>query len=295
MVTALKFEADGIAQAGPLCGAREQSIRLPTTFMAERYGTFDCAFMASSRNNFMPKGNRNVDRKQSSSDIVTVNIYDSQSSVRRRRLYEVMEHNTSTCFPYFITMSVSDASSLNLSMKLDESTNFPSCDFWNHDNSYWDTEGCFVYDITNDSVICGCTHLTTFSVSDGEIWPNTNRLIGIGWHELTFSNLIQYPVVWLTTFSLLMFFCILCVINPRSSRVHARSILAMEDIIYESVRREKLGQDILGKELKLITKYIPNHHDIGIGIKAQLKTKDDRISLCALQFKLYKVYLRSEV
>ena len=296
VVTALKFEVDGNAGVSPLCGSRREGMRLPASFMTERTGTFDCAFMASSRNNFVPKGTRNMNREQRSGGIVTANIYGSDSSTgRRRRLSEAVEYNTSRCYPYFITMSVSNASTFNLNVTLRESGEFPSCDFWNINDSYWDTEGCFVYDITNHSVICGCTHLTTFSVLDGEIWPNTNRLIGIGWHELTLSNLIRYPVVWLTTFSLLMFFCILCVINPRSSRVHARSILAMEDIIYESMRREKLGSDILGKELKLITKYIPNHHDIGTGIKAQLKTKDDRISLCALQFKLYKVYLRSEV
>ena len=263
--------------------------------MTDNDGVFVCALSTTSINNFVPQNGENEDREQKSFDIVTANIYESSSNSKRRRLFEKNEHETNECSPYLITMKLTDSSEFDLNMKLDESSAFPTCDFWNIDDDYWDTAGCFVHDITDDSVICGCTHLTTFCVSDGEIWPNTNRLIGIGWHKLTISNLILYPVVWVTVLSLLVLFCILCFINPRSKHVHARSILAMEDIIYESVRREKLWGDILGKELKLITKYIPNHQNIGLGIKAQLKMKKDRISLCTLQFKLFQVYLRSEV
>ena len=201
---------------------------LPATFMMERDGTFDCAFMASTTNNFVPKGERNANRTQRSGSIITANIYGSASRTRRR-LSESVEHSTSACFPYFITMSMtmSKASSFNLSLKLDESAEFPSCDFWNTNDSYWDTDGCFVYDIINDSVICGCTHLTTFGVSDVDIFPEANVLSKSDWRSLTASNLGEHPTVWLTCLSVAVLFIFICLINPNDSNVHTRSILGI--------------------------------------------------------------------
>ena len=293
-VSAVKFITDESSDSAVLCGTTKQNIVLSDSFMTNQDGIFYCAFMASTTNNFVPKGEQNLNRTQRSGSIVTANIYadDSETRRRRRRLSEAVEHNTSACSPYLITMSVSNASSFDLNMTLEKSTDFPSCDFWNIDDDYWDTAGCFVYNITNDSVICGCTHLTTFSVSDDEIIPETNVLTDIGWRELSASNLISHPVVIITVICLLVIFCLICWINPRSAR-HSRSILAMEDIIYESVRQKKLYKDVLGKELKIISDNIPNEKELGSGIKAQLQANP--ISMCTLQLKLLKLYLRNEV
>ena len=174
MVSCLKFEADNSSSA-PVIGFRSRSIELPSSFLTKQDGIFDCAMVASSTNNFIPKRGRNEGRNQRSEGILTANVYGdtSRRRRRRRRLTETVEHNATECIPYFITMSLTNASSFNLSMTLENSSDFPSCDFWNTGDSYWSGAGCFVYDITNDSVICGCTHLTTFSCSADEVWPET--------------------------------------------------------------------------------------------------------------------------
>ena len=43
------------------------------------------------------------------------------------------------------------------------------------------------------------------------------------------------------------------------------------------------------------TEYIPKHHHLGQGILKQLESKEDRASLMALQWKLYKLYMRNEL
>ena len=43
--------------------------------------------------------------------------------------------------------------------------------------------------------------------------------------------------------------------NPRS-HVHTRSIIALEDSIYKSVREEKLWKDVLGKEVEFYSSEI---------------------------------------
>ena len=198
VVSCTKFDADLISsERRPGCGSRAERIELPSTFVEQQQGAFDCAFMSSTRNNFLPRRGRNIGRNQKSSSIVTANIYGSRSpgSLRRRRLTELMEYNTSQCFPYLISIQLSNSTEYALQRTLNESSNFPLCDFWNTNDSYWDTSGCFVHDITNDSVICGCTHLTTFSLSGDEIIPEANVLTEIDWRNLTIENLMKYPTV----------------------------------------------------------------------------------------------------
>merc|ERR1711920_1072058 len=127
----------------------------------------------------------------------------------------------------------------NLDWTLDKEYDFPSCDFWNVNDSYWDTDGCFVYNISNDTVICGCTHLTTFSISDDNIVPEANILTELDWRKLTWSNLMKFPTVWITCLVSFILFIIICWIKPRSS-ISTKSIMAFEDIIYKSVQEEKL-------------------------------------------------------
>lgn len=49
VVEAVKFEADNASTSTPSCGDAE----LPETFMTDADGTFDCAFMSSTTNNFI--------------------------------------------------------------------------------------------------------------------------------------------------------------------------------------------------------------------------------------------------
>ena len=186
-MSATKFDADQSSSVKPSCGSCAQSIELPMSFMSDQSGTFDCALMSSTTNNFVPKGTRNANRSSISGNIVTANIYGGSS--RRRRLAESVEYNTSNCYPYFINIAIDNTSAFNVTMSLDDSANFPSCDFWNTNVSYWDTDGCFVFDITNESIICGCTHLTTFDLSKDDILPEANLLTQVDWQNLTVPNL----------------------------------------------------------------------------------------------------------
>ena len=219
VVTAVKFAAYNRTSKPPVCGSGPQNIKLPMTFMERNLGIFDCAVMSSTFDPFVPKTDEG--REQQSVDVFTANIYES------RRLTAAVEFTTNECFPYLITFQMSDSSTFDLNMTLDESSPFPSCDFWNTNESYWDSAGCYVYNITNDSVICGCTHLTTFSVSSSDFVPRANTLTNIGWKDLTASNLWRYPTVWLTCLLVSILFLALCYINPRSGTVHARSFLGL--------------------------------------------------------------------
>ena len=227
-VSASKFSANHTSSVKPSCGSTSENIEIPMTLMMDQsIGTFDCALMTSTRNNFVPKGSNNMDREQKSSSIVTANLYHSGSSSQRRRLSETIEFQTSRCSPYLITMRTRDDTKYDLNLSLDDSFDFPSCDFWNTNDSYWDTAGCFVYDITNESVVCGCTHLTTFSMSASDVLPEVNKLTGLGWHEFSIDNLLHYPVVWVTCLCIFIIFVVICCWNPGSSKVHVRSILGM--------------------------------------------------------------------
>ena len=216
-----KFDTHSSSSSSLSCGSGTQSLTLPATFTSDNDGTFECVFMSSNSNTFIPFGKRNVNRSSIKEGTVSGSIYSSDLS-RRRRLSTEVKYNTTACFPYLITMTAPN-SSFHLNMSLDESFDFPSCDFWNTNDSYWDTSGCFIYDIVNDSIICGCTHLTSFSLSASEVLPTTNTLTSLD--NLNFDNLIEHPTVWVVVLSLFTIFGVICIINPRASKVNDASIL----------------------------------------------------------------------
>ena len=271
VVNAVKFVAGDNVNPVPLCGSSEQNMELPRTFMMDQQGTFDCAFMASTRNNFVPNGDQNERRTAISDNTITVNIYGEGSRRRRRRLAEAVEYDSNECYPYSITINVANLS-LDHEFEWNELSPFPSCEFWNTYDSYWATDGCFVYDTTNDSVICGCTHLTTFSVSAGSVflestlsaeleWNNLTITTESEWREFTIQNFIAYPTASVFLLLLLFVVVLLCIINPRASKVDTPSILSIEESAFKSVRDEKLWKDTLGKEIAALSA-IPNHVDL---------------------------------
>ena len=96
----------------------------------------------------------------------------------------------------------------------------------------------------------------------------------------------------MTSLWFLILFLVICAINPRGNAVHRRSIIALEDSIYQSVRNEKLGKDVIGKEIKWLAS-IPNPESLGHGMKAMIQSKKDMTSLFVLHFNLFKVYLKN--
>ena len=293
VVNAVKFVADNSSDSAPKCGSTDQNMELPGSFMTDQEGTFDCAFMASTRNNFVPKGDRNQQRTTISDSTITVNIYGEGSGRRRRRLAEAVEYESNQCFPYLITIKLGNAS-FDYDIKLDQPAGFPSCDFWNTNASFWDTVGCFVYNVTDDSVICGCTHLTTFSASKDEIWPKPRLLTHLDWRKLNIENLIAHPTVWITCLCLFILIAVICLLNPLSSEKNTKSVIAYEDIIFKSTQDEKLWKDVSGKEIRYYSDFVAHHDLLGQGLLKQMETQEDRKSMLLLWWNLFKLYLRND-
>eukprot|EP01083_Nonionella_stella_P011537 32734_1 len=288
-ITATKFKASNRTDLDDIihakCGAGQQSIQLPPSLMTQGDGVFDCAFMSSSRDNFASAQNRTQ-----ISDTITVNIYAANSKY---------ESNTSACSPYFITMetnnNLSDYNHNASNMELDKPYSFPSCNFWNINGSTWDTVGCVVYNISSTTVTCACTHLTTFSLSSRDIIPNADILADIeDWKRFSIYNFLHYPTVWLTSLLFLVTFLIICYLNPRSVSFRNRTVLAYEDIIYKSVQDKQLPEDIIGKEIRYLTDYMPNQHLLGLGINKIASSNKARRSLCHMHWKLYLAYIRND-
>ena len=268
----------------PSCGHGNERLTLPKSFIDKFDGVFDCAFVSSTQNNFMP----NVDR--TSQTIVSTNIYDGDS-------HDIIKFNTDRCYPYSIAISMDKAFIFNVSQisTFSETYQYHSCDYWNVTNSLWDTSGCWLNDIVNDTVICACTHLTSFSVSKDEFIPQSNIITDLhSPRDLTIDNIIKYPTVTITVLSTFFLFVVICIINPRSSKTSTKSILAYQDIKYKSFQEETAHQDIAGKELKYIDRHMPNKDKLGFGIKRMTKGDGATKELCKLQLALFIIYLRND-
>ena len=152
-----------------------------------------------------------------------------------------------------------------------------------------------MFNISGDGTVvtCGCTHLTTFSLSSDETVPEANILTELDWRRLTLSNVLKHPTVLVTSLCVLAVMLAVCWINPRSGSIRSKPIVAVEDIIFRSVQDELLWRDIVGLEIKYFSRYIPSHR-LGLGLLHMAKTRDDRRSICTLQAKLFRSYLRND-
>eukprot|EP01084_Bolivina_argentea_P056972 104176_1 len=299
-VGSTKYEIDGNHDVYS-CGCGEQQVLIPKTLINElnKTGTwFDCTFMVPSFNGLIAIDNDNKLR----SDMIVIDFYlaiEPDLDSKRSPAAEV----TDECDPYFITFNISNDEAINLNeltneneWKLNEENKFISCDFWNTTTNKWESNGCVVHNISVDEgvVVCACVHLTAFSVSYREFIPESNKVTTFHWRQLTVGNLLKYPTVWITILSILILFIILCLISSKYRERENRSILAYQDIIFKSVRDEKIINDITGKEIKYISTLMPNTDKLGYGIKAITPDFKSKKSLCYLVFRLYKVYIRNE-
>jgi hypothetical protein len=153
------------ASSLPSCGSSsDQQISLPVGFVnSSDYGIFDCSFSQSEFNSFVDNSNRTEN-----SDIVSINMYDNTST-------SAIEYAAETCEPYYITitMSVTDLSpSLDAdSFDLGSSAVYPACNFWANTSGNWSSSGCYVFNYTNTTVTCACSHLTSFQLSTSDFVP----------------------------------------------------------------------------------------------------------------------------
>eukprot|EP01083_Nonionella_stella_P148468 469953_1 len=165
------------------CGGAQSNIMIPNT-ISDSF--FDCSFVDQKKALF----ETDDDPKNTLSNTVTINLYDGDvmDSVfdtrrRRRRLGVATEtaelsasHLDSTnvkdaCNPFWIKIDLAqndnglyaDGGKGN-KYSLNGANPYPSCTFWNVTNKEWDTNNCFVYNYTDEYVLCACQHLTTFNV-----------------------------------------------------------------------------------------------------------------------------------
>ena len=245
----------------------------------------------------------NQTNRTQESGLVSINIYNGATdaaSRRRRRLQAddgKIDFQSDVCNAYKIHIQVSNISKYIIDIDLGKATPFPSCDFWNVDNQQWDAENCFVHaiDEKNGIVTCGCPHLTTFSIAGHEIIPEATLLTELDFHQFTISNLIEYPTVWITLIIIFIVIGFICWLDPRSRDIETASILAFEDSIYTSFQRKRLFEDIIGKEMKIVSEYMPNHHLVGAGFRNILTGDDGSVeSLCVFQLALFGAYVRND-
>ena len=66
------------------------------------------------------------------------------------------------------------------------------------------------------------------------------------------------------------------------------------DVIFQKVKDERLKDDVTGKEIEYITKYLPNQQYLGEGIMKLAQGKDAKKSLCQMHFWLWWIYLKND-
>ena len=126
-VSATKFEIDANSEELPSCGTDNQFIVLPLTFVQEQNGTFDCVFMSSTTNNFIPT---NSSTKQPNSDIVTINLFNTTQSITTS-LDDILDFKSNKCFPYLIQINLANISNIDYDQfELNNYYLFPLCQYW---------------------------------------------------------------------------------------------------------------------------------------------------------------------
>jgi hypothetical protein len=154
-------------------------------------------------------------------------------------------NTTSSCAPYLIIFDINDDNREFFQVVADgdwtttnNSFKHPVCQYFDTDGNKWDGEGCVVADVTNVTVTCACTHLTTFRVITNEIDPKANTLVLSDFRELKPENIQNYPTTWVTMLMVVVVLGVACICVPNTSA--DKPIIAFEDIIYKDFRDQYL-------------------------------------------------------
>eukprot|EP01084_Bolivina_argentea_P164123 285381_1 len=278
---------------------------------------FDIAISASQKSGFKQLDDSNTRRRmlsekkkkkyKSKSGVLTINLYESGSSRRRRMLTETdtnrrrlisdnkLDFNASSCFPYLISIDVQNETVVDETNNDDWSLNdvgiFPSCRYWNGEVAEWDPQGCFVYNISNVTVICACIHLTTFQISAEDFVPQANIITIYDLRDVTPKNLIKYPTVWIVFICFLGIFVVIGYLNPNKGN-EGRSIVAYEDIIYNDTRSDKMKDDYTGKQVTAYKLYTPNPDKLGHGMRVM--SNNAKCKMCKLHWNLFTIQVRND-
>eukprot|EP01084_Bolivina_argentea_P133734 236048_1 len=280
-----------------MCGYSAENIIVPQSFKKQNKGIYDCTFSKSTIDIYKPNSNSKNNRSLlDASDLVSLNLYESYGGNKAP-----LEFETNQCDPYLITIQSLDTNIFNNTSNgqfeyiLDGKNQiFPGCNFWNNSQNKWDQFGCFVYNfsVEDRTVSCGCIHLTSFKLSSDDFRVEANILGAWHWRNLSSENLAKYPTVWIV--QMIVFILVMCICFCNLEDHNNRSILAFEDIIFEHVKQEKIKNDVTGKEIEYIAKYLPNHHYLGEGLLKLSSGKDAKKLICLMQFWLFWVYLKND-
>ena len=277
---------------------REYSLTFPDTFFDDNNAnTYDCTITQTNKDTYKsPENTTNY----GASNIVIANIFEEDN---------IIEYDTDLCIPYLIeiTLNSDDILQDNInSLTKDNNIFYPNCTFWNSTLNSFDNNNCYVYNYTNNSVICGCNHLTTFKVVISDIIPRVNRLNSWHFKNITMDNLIKYPTVSIAILSCALLSIILCIFNPRSKNGNDKPSLAYEDIIIKEFKNKKFKHEQYAYEIDLLNKYIPNANKLGNGLIPLIKYDTNNINnldyidkypkynVCYLQFRLFRLYLGND-
>ena len=74
------------------------------------------------------------------------------------------------------------------------SSNYPSCIFYNETSETYEDNGCIVYKSTDDIVLCACRHTTLFTSSYTEFAPDVSWRSKDLYLSITFANLMSHPL-----------------------------------------------------------------------------------------------------
>ena len=213
--------------------------------------------------------------------LISVNLYQGDDNLP----INAYEDGTN-CNPYLITfrnelLELSDNCSLN------ENCVFPACTLWNASSQTWNENECFVYDINenDNSVTCGCLKLRTHRIISEEFIPIANVKPVWNWREITTENVHKYPTVLITIFIICAIVIFMGTGGKYVDKTVNRPILAYEDVIFIKTRDERMKNDIVGKEIAFIQKYLPNEALIGQGLKILMMGSKAKRSLFTLNFK----------
>ncbi len=98
ILNGVKFENVNDSNETVTCGLQTENIIIPITFKLK--GIYDCSFIKSEVNNFVPITNKSY---TPASNIVAINLYSESSD-----LINAYEYETDPCHPYLINIFASD-------------------------------------------------------------------------------------------------------------------------------------------------------------------------------------------
>lgn len=177
-------------------------------------------------------------------------------------------------------------STLGLSMM------FPVCEYWDTDNYAWETDGCFVYNLSNGSVFCSCTHLSTFHIQMGEWTPSSNQIPFWSLRSISVQNMIDYPVVWASFLPMIVLMSVFVCIHGKK---HNKTVLAYHDIVFHDIKDAVLKRHQFGQVIEVVGNILPNSTEAGNGMIAIAKSNHGwRHSILRLIWEMFKIHINDD-